>query len=75
MGDLIKCQVCGKEVKSQGINLHLRQAHGIGVDNKQINCECADGGSWHLLHESDVLERRAIKDGYKEVCIKCQMLR
>lgn len=75
-----KCE-CGKEYTSQG-SLNLHKYHcGMKeyreqrkIKTKPVEQGCNGGCTWRLLNQSNGLENQAIKQGYMEVCSKCQEL-
>jgi hypothetical protein len=73
------CSICGKDdLKHQGaLNMHMyhcRMKHNVSRETMEERKEECDH-SWRLLSVSHPIENRAFKNGYMEVCTKCQELR
>lgn len=63
-GDYV-CKYCGKDCKNpNALELHLKFCRA-----KKENGECSH--NFRLLDPNKLYERRALEDGYIQVCIKC----
>jgi hypothetical protein len=72
----VTCPVCGKVCKNQGgLNLHMRshkRGNNIpeGKEEKVTGCE----HEFRLLNPLHPTEQKAMSEGWKGVCVKCQEL-
>lgn len=74
-----QCENCGYETEHNGAyNLHryhcnMRKLAGNGQKKEQPKHSVCEH-EWRLLSHSQPIELRAIQNGYKEVCEKCQIV-
>lgn len=64
-GDYV-CKYCGKDCKNpNALELHLKFCRA-----KKENGGCEH--DFRLLNPANIVERKALEDGYLEVCNKCK---
>lgn len=71
------CDICGWVGRHQGaLNIHkyhCKMKHGRNEKVEESLQDCTH--DWRLLTASSPLERKAVENGYTEVCRKCQEVR